>query len=192
MVMSKQLLFALPSSMHFSRPTQWHLLMEPLLRLLLFPLLCVHGWKKTESAHQCLISYVWFSFSFLSSPIESCQNFYKDFTLQIDMAFNVFFLLYFGLRVSLMHPRSLYLKMLTASQLARANNNASLDLMPWQKHPAWRHTWTSKLLTTPSMCMSQQVRRSFSHCVFVRGAKWRRRTDDRCDGGGLLPLFAWV
>ncbi|XP_032868520.1 calcium-activated potassium channel subunit alpha-1 isoform X4 [Amblyraja radiata] len=33
-----------------------------------------------------------------SSPIESCQNFYDDFTLQIDMAFNVFFLLYFGLR----------------------------------------------------------------------------------------------
>ncbi|KAM6263032.1 calcium-activated potassium channel subunit alpha-1 isoform 12-T14 [Spheniscus humboldti] len=33
-----------------------------------------------------------------SKPIESCQNFYKDFTLQIDMAFNVFFLLYFGLR----------------------------------------------------------------------------------------------
>ncbi|XP_043534904.1 calcium-activated potassium channel subunit alpha-1a isoform X23 [Chiloscyllium plagiosum] len=33
-----------------------------------------------------------------SSPIESCQNFYEDFTLQIDMAFNVFFLLYFGLR----------------------------------------------------------------------------------------------
>uniref|UniRef100_A0A8C3LCB1 Calcium-activated potassium channel subunit alpha-1 n=1 Tax=Chrysolophus pictus TaxID=9089 RepID=A0A8C3LCB1_CHRPC len=32
------------------------------------------------------------------NPIESCQNFYKDFTLQIDMAFNVFFLLYFGLR----------------------------------------------------------------------------------------------
>uniref|UniRef100_A0A4W5P4E7 Calcium-activated potassium channel subunit alpha-1 n=1 Tax=Hucho hucho TaxID=62062 RepID=A0A4W5P4E7_9TELE len=32
------------------------------------------------------------------SPIESCQNFYKDFTLQIDMFFNVFFLLYFGLR----------------------------------------------------------------------------------------------
>ncbi|XP_075313935.1 calcium-activated potassium channel subunit alpha-1a-like isoform X13 [Odontesthes bonariensis] len=31
-------------------------------------------------------------------PIESCQNFYEDFTLQIDMAFNVFFLLYFGLR----------------------------------------------------------------------------------------------
>lgn len=39
----------------------------------------------------------WFS---PHSPIESCQNFYKDFTLQIDMAFNVFFLLYFGLRVS--------------------------------------------------------------------------------------------
>ncbi|KAI1236427.1 hypothetical protein IHE44_0001719 [Lamprotornis superbus] len=34
----------------------------------------------------------------LADPIESCQNFYKDFTLQIDMAFNVFFLLYFGLR----------------------------------------------------------------------------------------------
>ncbi|CAG5905373.1 unnamed protein product [Menidia menidia] len=33
-----------------------------------------------------------------NSPIESCQNFYKDFTLQTDMAFNVFFLLYFGLR----------------------------------------------------------------------------------------------
>ncbi|XP_041671144.1 calcium-activated potassium channel subunit alpha-1-like isoform X1 [Cheilinus undulatus] len=33
-----------------------------------------------------------------SDPIESCQNFYKDFTLQIDMAFNIFFLLYFGLR----------------------------------------------------------------------------------------------
>ncbi|XP_061084774.1 calcium-activated potassium channel subunit alpha-1a isoform X6 [Conger conger] len=33
-----------------------------------------------------------------SDPIESCQHFYKDFTLQIDMAFNVFFLLYFGLR----------------------------------------------------------------------------------------------
>ncbi|XP_054898489.1 calcium-activated potassium channel subunit alpha-1-like isoform X4 [Poeciliopsis prolifica] len=33
-----------------------------------------------------------------SDPIEDCQNFYKDFTLQIDMAFNVFFLLYFGLR----------------------------------------------------------------------------------------------
>ncbi|XP_035982586.1 calcium-activated potassium channel subunit alpha-1a isoform X26 [Fundulus heteroclitus] len=33
-----------------------------------------------------------------SDPIESCQHFYDDFTLQIDMAFNVFFLLYFGLR----------------------------------------------------------------------------------------------
>ncbi|XP_069741566.1 calcium-activated potassium channel subunit alpha-1a isoform X5 [Narcine bancroftii] len=33
-----------------------------------------------------------------SDPIESCQTFYDDFTLQIDMAFNVFFLLYFGLR----------------------------------------------------------------------------------------------
>lgn len=49
--------------------------------------------------------FVWnwiniYLFLFLHSPIESCQNFYKDFTLQIDMAFNVFFLLYFGLRVS--------------------------------------------------------------------------------------------
>ncbi|XP_077406296.1 calcium-activated potassium channel subunit alpha-1a-like isoform X1 [Vanacampus margaritifer] len=33
-----------------------------------------------------------------SDPIESCQNFYQDVTLQIDMAFNIFFLLYFGLR----------------------------------------------------------------------------------------------
>ncbi|MEQ2302876.1 Calcium-activated potassium channel subunit alpha-1, partial [Ameca splendens] len=31
-------------------------------------------------------------------PIESCQTFYEDFTLQIDMACNIFFLLYFGLR----------------------------------------------------------------------------------------------
>ncbi|KAM9773203.1 calcium-activated potassium channel subunit alpha-1a-like isoform 10-T10 [Syngnathus typhle] len=33
-----------------------------------------------------------------SNLIESCQNFYEDVTLQIDMAFNIFFLLYFGLR----------------------------------------------------------------------------------------------
>ncbi|MED6235425.1 Calcium-activated potassium channel subunit alpha-1, partial [Ataeniobius toweri] len=33
-----------------------------------------------------------------SDPIEYCHIFYKDVTLQIDMAFNVFFLLYFGLR----------------------------------------------------------------------------------------------
>ncbi|XP_078499491.1 calcium-activated potassium channel subunit alpha-1 isoform X1 [Lissotriton helveticus] len=33
-----------------------------------------------------------------SNDIESCQNFYQDFTLQIDMTFNIFFLLYFGLR----------------------------------------------------------------------------------------------
>uniref|UniRef100_A0A8C5PN04 Calcium-activated potassium channel subunit alpha-1 n=1 Tax=Leptobrachium leishanense TaxID=445787 RepID=A0A8C5PN04_9ANUR len=33
-----------------------------------------------------------------SNDIESCQHFYKDVTLQIDMAFNIFFLLYFGLR----------------------------------------------------------------------------------------------
>ena len=44
-------------------------------------------------------------FSIASSPIESCQNFYKDFTLQIDMAFNIFFLLYFGLRVSTTYKR---------------------------------------------------------------------------------------
>lgn len=50
------------------------------------------------SVHMC--NNVIFSLSLSSSPIESCQNFYKDFTLQIDMAFNVFFLLYFGLRVS--------------------------------------------------------------------------------------------
>uniref|UniRef100_A0AAY4A8F2 Calcium-activated potassium channel subunit alpha-1 n=1 Tax=Denticeps clupeoides TaxID=299321 RepID=A0AAY4A8F2_9TELE len=33
-----------------------------------------------------------------SDPIESCQIFSEDLTLQIDMAFNIFFLLYFGLR----------------------------------------------------------------------------------------------
>ncbi|CAG5082524.1 Oidioi.mRNA.OKI2018_I69.PAR.g10148.t1.cds [Oikopleura dioica] len=33
-----------------------------------------------------------------SDPIETCKNFYSDTTLQIDMAFNIFFLLYFGLR----------------------------------------------------------------------------------------------
>nr|XP_039272746.1 calcium-activated potassium channel subunit alpha-1-like [Styela clava] len=33
-----------------------------------------------------------------SDPIETCKNFYTDTTLQIDMAFNLFFLLYFGLR----------------------------------------------------------------------------------------------
>lgn len=49
-----------------------------------------------------------------NSPIESCQNFYKDFTLQIDMAFNIFFLLYFGLRVSaLSNPQSSSLPSLT-------------------------------------------------------------------------------
>lgn len=48
----------------------------------------------------CLSLTPCFFFFLSNSPIESCQNFYKDFTLQIDMAFNVFFLLYFGLRVS--------------------------------------------------------------------------------------------
>ncbi|XP_076855993.1 calcium-activated potassium channel subunit alpha-1a-like isoform X2 [Brachyhypopomus gauderio] len=33
-----------------------------------------------------------------SDPIESCPDFRTDFTLQVDMAFNIFFLLYFGLR----------------------------------------------------------------------------------------------
>ncbi|XP_063077795.1 calcium-activated potassium channel subunit alpha-1-like isoform X2 [Engraulis encrasicolus] len=33
-----------------------------------------------------------------SDEIESCQTFNEDLTLQIDMAFNIFFLLYFGLR----------------------------------------------------------------------------------------------
>uniref|UniRef100_A0A4W4HLS4 BK channel n=1 Tax=Electrophorus electricus TaxID=8005 RepID=A0A4W4HLS4_ELEEL len=33
-----------------------------------------------------------------SDPIESCPDFSTDFTLQVDMVFNIFFLLYFGLR----------------------------------------------------------------------------------------------
>ncbi|XP_076855986.1 calcium-activated potassium channel subunit alpha-1-like isoform X2 [Brachyhypopomus gauderio] len=33
-----------------------------------------------------------------SDPIESCQDFSKDLSLQVDMVFNIFFLLYFGLR----------------------------------------------------------------------------------------------
>uniref|UniRef100_A0A4W4HQM5 BK channel n=1 Tax=Electrophorus electricus TaxID=8005 RepID=A0A4W4HQM5_ELEEL len=33
-----------------------------------------------------------------SDPIESCPNFSTDYTLQVDMVFNIFFLLYFGLR----------------------------------------------------------------------------------------------
>ncbi|XP_023805618.1 calcium-activated potassium channel subunit alpha-1 isoform X5 [Oryzias latipes] len=33
-----------------------------------------------------------------SDPIEFCKHFYSNYTLQIDMAFNIFFLLYFGLR----------------------------------------------------------------------------------------------
>uniref|UniRef100_A0A8C7QHA5 BK channel n=1 Tax=Oncorhynchus mykiss TaxID=8022 RepID=A0A8C7QHA5_ONCMY len=47
-----------------------------------------HIHVSTAALFQCIHNF----------PIESCQNFYKDFTLQIDMAFNVFFLLYFGLR----------------------------------------------------------------------------------------------
>uniref|UniRef100_A0A8D0HCX0 Calcium-activated potassium channel subunit alpha-1 n=1 Tax=Sphenodon punctatus TaxID=8508 RepID=A0A8D0HCX0_SPHPU len=49
---------------------------------------------QTNSVTSSLLCFLFLS----NSPIESCQNFYKDFTLQIDMAFNVFFLLYFGLR----------------------------------------------------------------------------------------------
>lgn len=85
-------------------------------------LLDYHGGRKTKCfiwwtfilsstlyATSSQLVKMWWCFSFTScfffflsnSPIESCQNFYKDFTLQIDMAFNVFFLLYFGLRVSL-------------------------------------------------------------------------------------------
>lgn len=33
-----------------------------------------------------------------SNPVETCKTFYQDKTLQIDTGFNVFFLLYFGLR----------------------------------------------------------------------------------------------
>nr|CAB3258057.1 calcium-activated potassium channel subunit alpha-1-like [Phallusia mammillata] len=33
-----------------------------------------------------------------SDPIETCKNFFTDTTLQVDLAFNLFFLLYFGLR----------------------------------------------------------------------------------------------
>uniref|UniRef100_H2ZIB7 BK channel n=1 Tax=Ciona savignyi TaxID=51511 RepID=H2ZIB7_CIOSA len=33
-----------------------------------------------------------------ADPIETCKNFFTDKTLQIDLAFNLFFLLYFGLR----------------------------------------------------------------------------------------------
>lgn len=59
------------------------------------------SWFERKSVHVFNLCVMYFSppFSLFSSPIESCQNFYTDFTLQIDMAFNVFFLLYFGLRV---------------------------------------------------------------------------------------------
>uniref|UniRef100_A0A7N8WTJ8 Calcium-activated potassium channel subunit alpha-1 n=1 Tax=Mastacembelus armatus TaxID=205130 RepID=A0A7N8WTJ8_9TELE len=54
----------------------------------------------TGTGHECLTVPLspFLSLSPFSSPIETCKNFYNDFTLQIDMAFNVFFLLYFGLR----------------------------------------------------------------------------------------------
>uniref|UniRef100_A0A8C5UZE0 Calcium-activated potassium channel subunit alpha-1 n=1 Tax=Microcebus murinus TaxID=30608 RepID=A0A8C5UZE0_MICMU len=67
------------------------------------------SWRDIRVAHSSLLLQVVLVFALSigalviyfidsSNPIESCQNFYKDFTLQIDMAFNVFFLLYFGLR----------------------------------------------------------------------------------------------
>uniref|UniRef100_A0A8C7M8V4 Calcium-activated potassium channel subunit alpha-1 n=1 Tax=Oncorhynchus kisutch TaxID=8019 RepID=A0A8C7M8V4_ONCKI len=61
----------------------------------------VKDWAGVMISAQTLTGRVlvhFFPFSLFHSPIESCQNFYKDFTLQIDMFFNVFFLLYFGLR----------------------------------------------------------------------------------------------
>uniref|UniRef100_A0A8B9FGI4 Calcium-activated potassium channel subunit alpha-1 n=1 Tax=Amazona collaria TaxID=241587 RepID=A0A8B9FGI4_9PSIT len=60
----------------------------------------VKDWAGVMISAQTLTGRVLSHFltSIVSHPIESCQNFYKDFTLQIDMAFNVFFLLYFGLR----------------------------------------------------------------------------------------------
>lgn len=65
------------------------------------------------------------------------------------MAFNVFFLLYFGLRVSLTHPRS-------------PEHAGSFHLCEWRRlsgsdataetpHPAWKGTETCKLLTTPAI-----------------------------------------
>ncbi|TNN82445.1 Calcium-activated potassium channel subunit alpha-1 [Liparis tanakae] len=60
-----------------------------------------HGefnFRKLESCRTLRRTLPRWPVSSMLNPIESCQNFYKDFTLQIDMAFNVFFLLYFGLR----------------------------------------------------------------------------------------------
>uniref|UniRef100_A0A4W4HIC0 BK channel n=1 Tax=Electrophorus electricus TaxID=8005 RepID=A0A4W4HIC0_ELEEL len=47
-----------------------------------------------------ILSFVGLIIYFIDSsdPIESCPNFRTDFTLQVDMVLNVFFLLYFGLR----------------------------------------------------------------------------------------------
>uniref|UniRef100_A0A8V0ZGU6 Calcium-activated potassium channel subunit alpha-1 n=1 Tax=Gallus gallus TaxID=9031 RepID=A0A8V0ZGU6_CHICK len=62
----------------------------------------INGGGDTSFAAKCcipaLVEDFWLICCSSTDPIESCQNFYKDFTLQIDMAFNVFFLLYFGLR----------------------------------------------------------------------------------------------
>lgn len=78
----------------------------------MFDSMDIHFVLYPEHQHCTALWKTWWCFPFTScfffflsnSPIESCQNFYKDFTLQIDMAFNVFFLLYFGLRVSLRNP----------------------------------------------------------------------------------------
>uniref|UniRef100_A0A8C2I5Q5 Calcium-activated potassium channel subunit alpha-1 n=1 Tax=Cyprinus carpio TaxID=7962 RepID=A0A8C2I5Q5_CYPCA len=62
--------------------------------------LCCHckGKKKVVLVFALSIGALVIYFIDSSKPIESCQQFDKDYTLQIDMAFNVFFLLYFGLR----------------------------------------------------------------------------------------------
>uniref|UniRef100_A0A452QQH2 Calcium-activated potassium channel subunit alpha-1 n=1 Tax=Ursus americanus TaxID=9643 RepID=A0A452QQH2_URSAM len=84
---TKQILCCLPS--HF--PT-----LVTKIHFVLYP---EHHYYTVCGRCDILFIYLLLFFFFLSnSPIESCQNFYKDFTLQIDMAFNVFFLLYFGLR----------------------------------------------------------------------------------------------
>uniref|UniRef100_A0A6I8Q7J1 Calcium-activated potassium channel subunit alpha-1 n=1 Tax=Xenopus tropicalis TaxID=8364 RepID=A0A6I8Q7J1_XENTR len=61
---------------------------------------CCHcgGKNKVVTVFALSIGALMIYFIDSSNPIETCQNFYKDFTLQIDMAFNIFFLLYFGLR----------------------------------------------------------------------------------------------
>uniref|UniRef100_A0A8C5AZD3 BK channel n=1 Tax=Gadus morhua TaxID=8049 RepID=A0A8C5AZD3_GADMO len=61
---------------------------------------CCHcnGKKKVVLVFALSIGALVIYFIDSSDAIESCHYFYEDYTLQIDMAFNVFFLLYFGLR----------------------------------------------------------------------------------------------